>query len=50
MALRQLGTGSARDIARIADVPRPRVYVTVEALEERAWSMSSGQIRSPTDQ
>lgn len=35
IALQRLDIGSARDVARIADVPRPQVYSTAEALEER---------------
>lgn len=34
IALHRLGTGSARDIARDSDVPRPQVYSTAESLEE----------------
>lgn len=35
IALQQLGTGSARDVAQTVDVPRPQVYTTTEALEEQ---------------
>lgn len=35
IALQQLGTGSARDVAQTVDVPRPQVYNTAEALEEQ---------------
>jgi len=35
IALQKLDTGSARDISRIADVPRSQVYGAAESLEER---------------
>ena len=35
IALQKLDTGSARDISRIADVPRSQVYGAAENLEER---------------
>jgi predicted transcriptional regulator len=35
IALQRLETGSARDISRIADVPRSQVYGAAESLEER---------------
>ena len=35
IALQKLGTGTARDITRVADVPRSQVYGTAESLEER---------------
>lgn len=34
IALQKLGTGTARDVARVTDVPRPQVYGTAERLEE----------------
>lgn len=35
ISLSQLGTGTAKDIARVSDVPRTRVYDAVDALHER---------------
>lgn len=35
IALHRLGSGSARDVAEVADVPRPQVYSTAELLEQR---------------
>lgn len=35
IALQRLGTGTARDVARVADVPRSQVYSAAEELEER---------------
>ncbi len=35
IALQQLGSGTARDVARVADVPRSQVYSVAESLEER---------------
>lgn len=35
IALHQIGTGSAREVAKVSDVPRPQVYSTAESLEER---------------
>lgn len=35
IALERLGSGTARDVARIADVPRSQVYSVAENLEER---------------
>ena len=35
IALHRLGAGTARDVARIADVPRSQVYSVAESLEER---------------
>ncbi|MFP8951928.1 TrmB family transcriptional regulator [Natrialbaceae archaeon A-arb3/5] len=35
IALQRLGSGTARDVARIADVPRSQVYSVAESLEER---------------
>lgn len=35
IALQRLGTGGARDVAEITDVPRPQVYSTAESLEGR---------------
>ncbi|SDR16558.1 TrmB family transcriptional regulator [Natronobacterium texcoconense] len=35
IALHRLGTGTARDVARIADVPRSQVYSVAESLEDR---------------
>lgn len=35
VALQKLGTGTAKEVSDIADVPRSQVYGTTEALEER---------------
>lgn len=35
IALRRIGTGSAREVAQVSDVPRSQVYSTAESLEER---------------
>ena len=35
IALQQLGSGTAREVHRIADVPRSQVYSAAESLEER---------------
>lgn len=35
LALQQLGSGTARDVARVADVPRSQVYSVADSLEER---------------
>jgi sugar-specific transcriptional regulator TrmB len=35
VALAELGTGTAKDVSRVADVPRTRVYDAVEELRER---------------
>jgi sugar-specific transcriptional regulator TrmB len=35
VALTRIGQGTAREIAEVADVPRPRVYDSVEALQGR---------------
>jgi sugar-specific transcriptional regulator TrmB len=35
LALQKLGSGTAREIARVSDVPRSQVYTTAESLEER---------------
>lgn len=35
IALQQLGSGTARDVARVVDVPRSQVYSVAESLEER---------------
>lgn len=35
IALQRLGSGSARDVTNVSDVPRPQVYSTAESLEER---------------
>ena len=35
VALTRIGHGTARELADIADVPRPRVYDSVESLQER---------------
>jgi hypothetical protein len=35
VALTRVGQGTARDVAEVADVPRPRVYDSVESLQER---------------
>lgn len=35
ISLSRLGTGTAKDIARVSDVPRTRVYDAVDALHER---------------
>ncbi|OIB56754.1 TrmB family transcriptional regulator [Natrialba sp. SSL1] len=35
IALQQLGSGTARDVARTTDVPRSQVYSVAESLEER---------------
>ena len=35
VALSQLSHGTAREVARVADVPRSRVYETMERLGER---------------
>ncbi|EMA36817.1 TrmB family transcriptional regulator [Halobiforma nitratireducens] len=35
IALHRLGSGTARDVARIADVPRSQVYSVAESLEDR---------------
>ncbi|TYT61064.1 TrmB family transcriptional regulator [Natrialba swarupiae] len=35
IALHRLGSGTARDVARITDVPRSQVYSVAESLEER---------------
>ena len=35
IALQQLGSGSARDVASVADVPRSQVYSVAESLEDR---------------
>ncbi|WP_436930386.1 TrmB family transcriptional regulator [Halosimplex halobium] len=35
VALTRIGHGTAREIAEVADVPRPRVYDSVESLAER---------------
>ncbi|RQH01267.1 TrmB family transcriptional regulator [Natrarchaeobius oligotrophus] len=35
IALQQLGSGTARDVARIADVPRSQVYSVAESLADR---------------
>lgn len=35
VALQRLGTGSASDVAEVADVPRSQVYGAAESLEER---------------
>ncbi|OVE85747.1 TrmB family transcriptional regulator [Natronolimnobius baerhuensis] len=35
IALHQLGSGTARDVDRVADVPRSQVYSVAESLEER---------------
>lgn len=35
IALQKLGVGTARDVARIADVPRSQVYSTAESLGDR---------------
>jgi phosphatidylserine/phosphatidylglycerophosphate/cardiolipin synthase-like enzyme len=54
VALVSLGTGTAKDVSRIADVPRTRVYGAVEELQERGlvdvqqsspkefWAISAG--------
>ncbi|WP_459192334.1 TrmB family transcriptional regulator [Halosimplex sp. J119] len=35
VALTRIGHGTARELAEVADVPRPRVYDSVESLQER---------------
>lgn len=35
VALSRIGHGTARELAEVADVPRPRVYDSVESLQER---------------
>ncbi|WP_435346903.1 TrmB family transcriptional regulator [Haloarchaeobius sp. HRN-SO-5] len=35
IALHKLGTGTARDVSRVADVPRSQVYGVTESLEDR---------------
>ena len=35
ISLSRLGTGTAKDVARVSDVPRTRVYDAVDALHER---------------
>ncbi|WP_435333133.1 TrmB family transcriptional regulator [Haloarchaeobius sp. TZWWS8] len=35
IALQKLGTGTARDVSRVADVPRSQVYSVTESLEDR---------------
>jgi sugar-specific transcriptional regulator TrmB len=46
VALTRLGQGTARDIAEVADVPRPRVYDSVEHLQERGLAdVQDGQPR-----
>lgn len=35
LALQRLGSGTARDVARVADVPRSQVYSVADSLEER---------------
>jgi sugar-specific transcriptional regulator TrmB len=35
VALTRVGQGTARDVAEVADVPRPRVYDSVESLQKR---------------
>ena len=35
IALQQLGSGTARDVAHVVDVPRSQVYSVAESLEER---------------
>ncbi|WP_114578571.1 TrmB family transcriptional regulator [Saliphagus sp. LR7] len=35
IALQRLGSGTARDVARVADVPRSQVYSVAESLEDR---------------
>ncbi|WP_290810336.1 helix-turn-helix domain-containing protein [Halovivax sp.] len=35
IALQQLGSGTARDVARVTDVPRSQVYSVSESLEDR---------------
>ncbi len=35
IALHRLGSGTARDVARVADVPRSQVYSVAESLEDR---------------
>lgn len=35
IALQRLGSGGARDVAEVTDVPRPQVYSTAESLEDR---------------
>ncbi|MCT9097091.1 TrmB family transcriptional regulator [Haloarchaeobius sp. HME9146] len=35
IALQKLGTGTAREVSRVADVPRSQVYSVTEGLEER---------------
>ncbi len=35
IALQQLGSGTARDVASVADVPRSQVYSVAESLEDR---------------
>lgn len=37
VALVRLGSGTARDVAEIADVPRPQVYTTTPKLEKRGF-------------
>jgi sugar-specific transcriptional regulator TrmB len=36
IALHKLGTGTAREVSRVADVPRSQVYSVTESLEDRA--------------
>ena len=36
IALQQLGSGTARDVSRVTDVPRSQVYSVAESLEDRA--------------
>jgi sugar-specific transcriptional regulator TrmB len=50
VALVRLGSGTARDVASVADVPRSQVYATVEDLEERGFvsvGRSSPQVFHP---
>ena len=35
IALQRLGSGGAREVAEVSDVPRPQVYSTAESLERR---------------
>jgi sugar-specific transcriptional regulator TrmB len=50
MALVRLGSGTARDVASVTDVPRSQVYVTADDLEERGFistQQSSPQVFHP---
>ncbi|WP_256545675.1 TrmB family transcriptional regulator [Halobellus inordinatus] len=50
VALVQLGSGTARDVAEIADVPRSQVYTTADDLEERGFinsQQSNPQVYRP---